>query len=57
MADKTKPKVVELEDAYEFHYPGWIQNVPKHLVKTEKAALKIAETQYKKWQESQPPKE
>jgi len=54
MADKTKPKFVELEYAYEFHYPGYIQNVPKQIVKNKAEAEKIAEREYKKWQDNQP---
>lgn len=58
MADKTPPKFIELEDAYEFQYPGWLQNVPKYLVKNKKEALEIAEREYKKWQDQpKPPQE
>lgn len=50
MATKeVKPEFVDLELAYEFHYPGYIQNVPKDQVKNKTEAQEIAEREYKKF--------
>ena len=54
MSDIKPTETKEYDDGWQFFYDGWTMVVPKDVKKTEKAALILANKEYKAWLENQP---